>query len=173
MMGTYTILWYMMAKLCGVANQEQGFNPFFHWFLIFLGAQKDVRRCFYVGHMGDDMLLDFIWDLLDILNLRYWKRLIRKEPAFCRHSLNHGPRGSKFHAQVHAEPRNLGFLLWKSFNRKPQNPEKNGKLCDSNDWKNPHLEENWVNCNPQIWGIFCLSKWCSTQFRTKSPPRHP
>jgi hypothetical protein len=38
-----------------------------------------------------------------------------------------------------------------------KNPEKNGKLCDSNDWKNPHLEENVVNCNLQIC-FFCLSK---------------
>lgn len=35
-----------------------------------------------------------------------------------------------------------------------KNPEKNGKLCDSNDWKNPHLEENVVNCNLQICFFF-------------------
>ena len=60
----------------------------------------------------DDIFLDFIQDLLDVLNSRYCKL----DPA------GDWPRGSKFRAQVHAEPWSLGY--GKLHSGGPQHPEK-------------------------------------------------
>lgn len=53
----------------------------------------------------------------------------------------------------------FGKFLWKKTKRKPRKPRENhGKLCDSNDWKNPHLENRELQIEADNWVYFCRSK---------------
>ena len=120
----------------------------FHCFLIFLGAQNDLRRCFYVGHMGDDMLL------------RYWK-LDPKRAGFLpnRAVLKPWAQGLKIPC---ASPCRTSEKLGNFRGKKPPETTKTQRKSWKALWfqrlEKPSFGKSWTQIEADNWVYFLSMK---------------